>query len=135
MSGRDFFVSIGDHFLANTSIRCGVPHGSILGPVLLNLYLLPLGNIIREHRIRFHSYDTQLDISLSPNDISPIDKPVECMNHINLWMSSNFLQLNKDKTEVLPQKATNRLQIIKCSSTRMRAHISLKVPSMVACQI
>ena len=64
--------------------------------------MLPLGNI-REHGINFHSYadDTQLYISLSPNDISPIDKLVQCIDHINLWMSHNFLLLNKDKTEVL----------------------------------
>ena len=96
-------VTIGDHSSANTSTTCGVPQGSILGPVLFNLYMLPLGNIIREHAINFHSYadDTQLYISLSPNDTSPIDKLVQCIDHINLWTSHNFLQLNQDKTEVL----------------------------------
>ena len=103
LSSRDCFVSIGDHSSANTSATCGVPQGSILRPVLFNLYMLPLGNIIREHGISFHSYadDTQLYISLSPNDTSPIDKLVQCIDHINLWMSHHFLQLNKDKTEVL----------------------------------
>ena len=57
--------------------------------LLFNLYMLPLGNIIREHGISFYSYadDTQLYISLSPNDISPIDKLVQCIDHINLWTS------------------------------------------------
>ncbi|KAK0133338.1 RNA-directed DNA polymerase from mobile element jockey [Merluccius polli] len=89
----------------NTSTTCGVPQGSILGPVLFNLYMLPLGNIIREHGISFHSYadDTQLYISLSPNDTSPIDKLFQSIDHINLWTSHNFLLLNKDKTEELKQ--------------------------------
>ena len=67
----------------------------------------------REHQISFHSYadDAQLSIelsqlyhnyiSLSPSDIGPVDKLVQCIDHINLWMSHHFFQLHKDKKEVL----------------------------------
>ena len=36
--------------------------------------------------------------TLSPDDIDPIHFLTEYINDINLWMSENFLQLNKDKT-------------------------------------
>ena len=103
LSGRDYFVSLSGHSSASTPITCGVPQGSILGPVLFSLYMLPLGNIIRRHGIDFHSYadDTQLYISVSPNDTSPIASLIQCIEQMNTWMSNNFLQLNKDKTEVL----------------------------------
>lgn len=47
-------------------INCGVPQGSILDPMLFDLYMFPLANIIRRHGINFHSYtdDTQFYICL-----------------------------------------------------------------------
>ena len=89
--------------LVTTPITCSVHQGSILGPVLFSLYMLPLGNIIRRHGIDFHSYadDTQLYISVSPNDTSPVASLIQCIEQMNTWMSNHFLQLNKDKTDVL----------------------------------
>jgi len=52
---------------------------------------------------RLHSYadDTQLYLAQSPNDYSPIHSLCQCIDEVNSWMCQNFLQLNKDKTEVI----------------------------------
>ena len=36
------------------SLLCGVPHGSVLGPMKFCLYLLLLGAILRHHNIGYH---------------------------------------------------------------------------------
>lgn len=72
------------------------PQGSILGP---NLYMLPLGNIIKKHSISFILYNSCADDYQSSHD--HINKLVNCINDMNLWMSRFVLQVNKDKTEAL----------------------------------
>ncbi len=103
LEGRGYYVSIGEHTSKWTSMTCGVPQGSILAPLLFSLYMLPLSQIMRKNQIAYHSYadDTQIYLALSPNDYSPIDSLCQCIDEINSWMCQNFLQLNKEKTEVI----------------------------------
>lgn len=37
----------------------------------------------------------------SPDDTRPLDALFNCILDVKSWMADNFLQLNKDKTEVL----------------------------------
>ncbi len=100
---RSFSVSVGDYKSDHVTYSSGVPQGSILGRLLFNLYMLPLGAIIRQHNISYHSYadDTQLYVSVSVNHLSPLEDLVQCIGDVQHWMTDNFLQLNDDKTEIL----------------------------------
>ncbi len=103
LEGRGYFVSIGEHKSQWTSMTWGVPQGSILAPLLFSLYMLPLSQIMRKNQLTYYSYtdDTQIYQALSPKNYSPIDSLCQCIDEINSWMCQNFLQLNKEKTEVI----------------------------------
>uniref|UniRef100_A0AAQ5X7A8 Reverse transcriptase domain-containing protein n=1 Tax=Amphiprion ocellaris TaxID=80972 RepID=A0AAQ5X7A8_AMPOC len=103
LKDRNYFVSIGNFTSEQTAITCGVPQGSILGPLLFNIYMLPLAQTIENNNVSYHSYadDTQIYITMSPGDHGPIQVLGKCIEQINEWLCQNFLQLNKDKTEVM----------------------------------
>lgn len=82
---------------------CGVLQGSILGPLLFNMHMLPLAQTLEYDNGSSHNYtdDWKLYISFSVNDPSPLFLLSKCINEINDCMCQNLLQPNPHKTEVI----------------------------------
>ena len=104
LSGRIQSVSVHSHTSVPVSVSCGVPQGSVLGPILFVLYTTPLSGVIERHSILHHSYadDSQLQNSATPDRLPDlIDSMRLWTDDIKDWMTDNKLKLNDDKTEVM----------------------------------
>uniref|UniRef100_A0A803TMD6 Reverse transcriptase domain-containing protein n=1 Tax=Anolis carolinensis TaxID=28377 RepID=A0A803TMD6_ANOCA len=103
LEGRSQLVKLGDTCSDPWPLTCGVPQGSILSPMLFNIYMKPLGEVIRSFGVRCHLYadDTQLYYSFPPNSKEAPQILNQCLAAVMGWMRANKLKLNPDKTEVL----------------------------------
>ena len=80
------------------------PQGSVLDPILFNLYTTPLSILISSCTISHLLYadDTQLFVSFTfKNFPSVISDQQSTISLISSWISSNCLTLNPSKTEFL----------------------------------
>ena len=118
LSGWSSQVDI-DGILSNpTTLEFGLPQGSIVGPIGYSIYTLPIGDIIRYHRLHYHLYadDIQLYISFDPKTPGALDSALaklqNCISDIRQWMVVNKLKLNDSKTEFFVAASAYNLRSI-----------------------
>lgn len=86
-------------------LEYGVPQGSVLGPKCYSMYTKPVGSLISQHNLSHLTYadDTDLYLVIKPQvPWGVTSSSLEaCLEDIQSWMSTNWLKLNMDKTEMI----------------------------------
>ena len=105
LSGRTQSVKIGDSLSSTLTILYGVPQGSILGPLLFNLYCSSLPEAFSCAGFDSMGYaDDNLGLRVFPafSKLSTLFSDVPaCLSSIFQWTNSHFLKLNENKTHIM----------------------------------
>ena len=104
LTSRSQAVSFGGRKSMSETVHCGVPQGSVLGPLLFILYTADVEKLIRSLDLSVHLYadDTQQYCSAKAAESDSLkQRTVHVVNQVALWMASNRLRLNAAKTECM----------------------------------
>ena len=100
LSNRQQYVRVNNANSDLKPVKCGVPQGSVLGPLLFIIYINDLANSCKDGLFRIFADDT--GIFCHSNDLKTLIKKAEqIIGNVNKWFTANKLTLNVDKTSFI----------------------------------
>ena len=97
LTDRKQFVSFNGENSDPKDILCGVPQGSVLGPLLFLIYINDLPNV--SDKLKFYLFADDTNIYFESSDLKVLEKVInEELKHLSLWLKVNRLALNISKT-------------------------------------
>ena len=95
---REQYVVFNGHESARGRIECGVPQGSVLGPLFFLLYVNDMGQACKELELVLFADDTNI-FAQAGEPRSLFTKVNQGLNGLSEWFRCNKLTLNLKKTE------------------------------------
>ena len=105
-----------------TVATCGIPQGSVLGPLLFILYVHDIPAIVKRHNLNLHMYADDVVIygSTSPSSVASLTSRIShCLDDVITWCGSNRLLLNSKKSQFLWCSSRPRSSSIPVSPIRI----------------
>ena len=100
LTNRNQKCQIKNSFSSERLIKCGVPQGSILGPLFFLLYINDLPNCLNKTKPRMFADDTNL--TASANSLTDLEDAANFdLENLRKWLIANRLSLNVAKTEFM----------------------------------
>ena len=102
LSNREQFVSYFGATSFSRSIRCGVPQGSILGPLLFIVFINDVTSCTDKFKFSLYADDCTLSYAFKKDDIGIVaDEVNAALGDVFCWLNANRLAINVSKTRYL----------------------------------
>ena len=129
LSERQQLVDVFGTFSNSLPVTCGVPQGSILGPLLFLLYVNDMPAVVK-NKLLLYADDSA--ILVSGKNISQVEQALsEDLFSVSQWLVDNKLSLHLGKTESILFGSKRKLHSesnlkIKCNETSISSTSSVK---------
>ena len=100
LENRKQTVRINYAFSESKSVKYGVPQGSVLGPLLFNIYICDLFVTIKDWKVANYADDTTPYVMCDDME-SVIISLESCSKLIFTWFENNYMKANSDKSHLL----------------------------------
>ena len=100
LENRQQRVKINGSFSTYKQLSLGIPQGSVLGPLLFNIYINDLLFSIEDTDICNYADDTTI-FACDKNLGSVIARLENDFSRIIQWFADNFMKLNTDKCQLM----------------------------------
>jgi hypothetical protein len=134
LTGRSLVVNFAGQQSTCSMLTCGVPQGSVTGPLLFNLYTADVVRIAQSFDVHVHCYadDLQLYVHCTVHDApAALQRLLRCIEAIDIWMGSNRLKLNPDKTQLIWLGTRQRLATLNIAPVCLHDGTVIKPSSSV----
>ena len=126
LQNRSQTITISGKQSRSQQLECGVPQGSVLGPILFNVYTAALGLLLRQEKTNYSMYadDTDLYLIFKPSELTENVAEMErTAGLVRRWMASNELKMNDAKTEVMLITPRRMAMKIECPTMVIGDHV------------
>ena len=112
--------NVNNYLSRESPLNCGVPQGSIIGPLLFLIYINDLPNCLNVGTPRMYADDT--NVTFSAATIPDLESQINSdLKYIDRWLKANKLSLNVAKTEFMVISSRQKLQSL--NDYTMNIHI------------
>ena len=83
-------------------VECGVPQGSVLGPMLFLLFINDLGSVIKHSKYKLYADDTVLYSDWTGEDHEILGENIQSdLEYVSAWCRTNAIMMNVKKTKTM----------------------------------
>ena len=140
LTNRNQYVYINGESSKIKELSCGVPQGSVLGPLLFILYINDLPNISKV--LDFYLFADDTNIYYESNSLQDLERKINKeLGKLQLWLNVNRLALNISKTNYvifhpfnkpLKQKITLKIRKKSISQQNYIKYLSVIIDSTLS---
>ena len=102
LRNRKQYVVFNNHNSEITDIKCGVPQGSILGPLFFSICINDLKNASNKCKFLMYADDTTIYFNIEDFNTNNLEAEINKeLEQVNTWLKVNKLSLNVGKTKMM----------------------------------